>query len=78
MNPKTGFPEKNNLLSASVFAKDCVTADAYATSFMVMGPEKALARAEAFEDIEAYFIIGKKDGSMETVFTSGLAPLFKN
>ncbi|MCB0644309.1 MAG: FAD:protein FMN transferase, partial [Phaeodactylibacter sp.] len=35
INPKTGFPELSTLLSASVFAPDCATADAYATSFMV-------------------------------------------
>jgi len=41
INPFTGYPAKNNLLSATVIANDCMTADAYATSFMVMGLEKS-------------------------------------
>ncbi len=41
IDPHTGYPAKNNLLSASVFANDCMTADAYATAFMVMGLEKS-------------------------------------
>ncbi|MBD0298220.1 MAG: FAD:protein FMN transferase [Flavisolibacter sp.] len=41
INPHTGYPAKHNLLSATVIADDCMTADAYATAFMVMGVEKA-------------------------------------
>ena len=41
INPFTGYPAKNNLLSATVIAENCMTADAYATAFMVMGLEKS-------------------------------------
>lgn len=41
INPFTGYPAKNNLLSTTVIADDCMTADAYATAFMVMGLEKS-------------------------------------
>ncbi len=41
INPFTGYPARNNLLSATVIASDCMTADAYATAFMVMGLDKA-------------------------------------
>lgn len=41
IDPKTGMPAKNSLLSASVVARDCMTADAYATSFMVMGLDRS-------------------------------------
>ena len=37
IDPKTGYPVQHSLLSATVLAKDCATADAYATSFMVLG-----------------------------------------
>ena len=76
INPFTGFPEKSNLLSASVFAPDCATADAFATAFMVMGLEKALTLAEEKTELEAYFIVGMPDGSMETYFSSGLQDIF--
>lgn len=41
IDPKTGYPVQHNILSATVLAKNCATADAYATSFMVMGMEGA-------------------------------------
>ena len=37
INPITGFPSSNRLLSVTVVHKNCMTADAYATAFMVMG-----------------------------------------
>ena len=37
IDPKTGFPVQHNILSATVLAKECAVADAYATAFMVMG-----------------------------------------
>lgn len=76
INPKTGFPERNALLSASVFAPDAMTADAYATACMVLGPEKGMAMIERLEDLEAYFIIGNPDGSMGVRYSSGLNDLF--
>ena len=41
IDPKTGYPVQHNILSATVLAKNCATADAYTTSFMVMGMEGA-------------------------------------
>lgn len=76
INPKTGFPERNTLLSASVFAKDCITADAFATAFMAMGLEKAYELASRLPEVEAYFIYSTEDGAMATRYTSGLEHLF--
>jgi thiamine biosynthesis lipoprotein len=45
INPKTGYPARNTLLSASVLATDCMTADAFATAFMVLGVEKSIELA---------------------------------
>lgn len=76
INPKTGFPERNALLSASVFAPDGMTADAYATACMVLGPERGMAMIERLENLEAYFIIGNADGTMGVRYSSGLNDLF--
>jgi FAD:protein FMN transferase len=57
INPFTGYPAKNNLLSATVIANDCMTADAYATSFMVMGLEKS-----------KQFLLENKDLGLEVFF----------
>lgn len=40
IDPKTGYPVKHNLLSATVIANSCSKADAYATAFMVMGTDQ--------------------------------------
>ncbi len=77
INPKTGFPERNTLLSASVFAADCTTADAYATAFMVMGKEKALAMASQDAALEAYFIYSDEEGNMQVAYTDGLKHIFE-
>ena len=58
IDPRTGYPAKQNLLSATVIADDCITADAYSTAFMVMGLKKSIRFLEANKDLklEVYFI----------------------
>ena len=56
INPKTGYPALSNLLSVTVFAPDCMTADAYATVFMVAGLEKSKELYKKTENLEVYFI----------------------
>lgn len=72
INPTTGLVERNRLLSASVLAPDCATADAYATACMVLGPEKALELINAQPALEGYFLIAGENGELETVKSSGL------
>ena len=56
IDPKTGYPVQHNILSATVLANNCATADAYATSFMVLGLEKAQKVLEHHPELMAYFI----------------------
>ena len=58
INPFTGYPAKNNLLSTTVIANDCMTADAYATAFMVMGLKKSKEFLSQNKDLglEVFFI----------------------
>jgi thiamine biosynthesis lipoprotein len=72
IDPRTGYPVQHSLLSATVIAKDCMTADALATSFMVMGVEEAERFADTHPGIEAYFIYSGDDGEMKTYFTKGM------
>lgn len=72
INPKTGYPVKHFMLSASVMARDAVTADAYATAFMVMGLEKAKDFLSQQDDLEAYFIYTSPKGVMQTYLTPGM------
>ena len=72
INPHTGYPALHNLLSATVIARDCMSADAYATAFMVMGLERAKAFVEARPDLDAYFIYADSTGSYQTYMTEGM------
>ncbi len=74
INPKTGYSEMNSLLSASVIMDDCMTADAYATSFMIMGLEKAWELAEKNKKMLVYFIYDD-NGKMKVKYTAGLEKL---
>lgn len=71
IDPISGYPVQHSLLSASVIAKDCLTADALATAFMVMGVEKALTLAESLPDVEALFICSE-DSTTFVKTTSGM------
>lgn len=64
IDPKTGAPVQHSLLSATVLADNCATADAYATSFMVMGIERAKAVLERHPELMAYFIYSDKNGEL--------------
>jgi thiamine biosynthesis lipoprotein len=62
IDPETGYPVQHNILSATVLAKSCAEADAYATSFMVMGLEKAQKVMERHPELMAYIIYSDQNG----------------
>ncbi len=62
IDPSTGYPVRHNLLSTTVIAGDCMTADALATAFMVLGLEKSIALADSLETVEVYFIYSDSSG----------------
>ena len=72
IDPKTGYPTRNNLLSASVFAKECISSDANATGILVMGLEKAKLFLEAHKELQAYLIYSDDKGNYQVFETPGL------
>lgn len=72
INPRTGYPVLKTVLSASVVANDCITADAYATAFMVMGFKKAKAFLAIHPELDAYLIIGTENGKYNIFVTKNL------
>lgn len=73
IDPKTGYPAKNNLLSASVIADDCMTADAYATAFMVMGLERSLQFLSQNKELHlGVFFIFDERGTLKTYTSESL------
>jgi thiamine biosynthesis lipoprotein len=75
IDPSTGYPVTHTLLSVSVKAKNCWTADAYATAFMVMGLEKSKLFLEHEKNLDAYFIFSDQGGNMKSFATKGIEKL---
>ena len=74
LNPETGYSALSNLLSASIIADDCMTADGLATAMMVKGLEQAkeflannnypaclIYDADGDDDLEKYYANGFKE-----------------
>ncbi|MDG1283912.1 MAG: FAD:protein FMN transferase [Flavobacteriales bacterium] len=66
INPKTGFPAQNNLLSVSVVHNNCMLADAYATAFMAMGVDKTKKFVFENSEIEIYLVYTSSNGNWKT------------
>lgn len=64
IDPKTGYPVEQNLLSATVIADNASWADCLATICMLVGKEKASKLLEG-QGVEAYFIF-VEDGVIKT------------
>lgn len=56
INPKTGYPSKTKILSATVVAENCALADGYATAFMAMPLEEAKAIIKTIAEIDVLLI----------------------
>ena len=65
IDPRTGYPVQHSLLSATVIANDCATADAYATAFMVMGLDSARQIIKEHQGIKAYLIYADENGALQ-------------
>lgn len=77
INPKTGYPVNHSLLSATVIADDCMTADAYATACMVVGLDSAKVLIENNPKLEAYFIYTDSADNYLDYTTVGLKGMIK-
>lgn len=76
INPKTGYPEINDLLGVSVIAPNCMLADAYATAFMVIGYQESKSLIERFNDMEACFFTSGQEGEITQSTSSGFDRYF--
>jgi len=75
LNAKTGYPMKNNVLSVSVVADNCMKADAYATAFMVMPYEKTKELLSKLKDVDAYIVSKDEYGNIQKYTTKGFQDL---
>lgn len=78
IDPRTGYPVQHNILSSTVIAKDCATADAYATAFMVIGLDSAISVLNRTSEISAFFIYSDEDGSNKIWHSPTISNLLVN
>lgn len=72
IDPATGYPVQHSILSATVLAKHCAEADAYATAFMVMGMEKAKTVLEKHPELMAYLIYSEDKGNLQVWYSPSM------
>lgn len=72
ISPYTGYPIIHSLLSASVFADNCLEADALATAFMVLGYEKSIEILDQHPEYDAFLVLSDKQGNLSTYATEGV------
>jgi len=63
IDPKTGYPVQHSLLSATVITDNGMTADGFATTFMVLGLEKSIELSKQMPGMEVYFIYADETGN---------------
>jgi len=71
IDTETGYPSKTNLLSISVIAENCMTADAYATAFKAMGIEKVKTFVESHPELMVFLIFENTDNQLQTLSLNG-------
>lgn len=72
IDPHTGYPYKNSLLSVTVIANDALTADGYDTGLMVLGLEGARELLKKHPELEAYMIYSDANGRFQVEYTKGI------
>ncbi len=66
IDPKTGYPARNQLLSATILASDCGTADGIATACMVKGKDKTIEFLQKHPEFEAFLVYSDDNGNFKT------------
>ncbi len=72
IDPKSGYPVNNQLLSVSVFSTDATSADGWATALMVMGVERAKQTLEKEPQLDAVLMYTADDGTVSVFVTPGI------
>ncbi len=75
VDPRTGYPAKNQLLSATIVTRNCISADAWATACMVLGKEKCMDLVRKDTSLKV-FLLFSKDGKIESEYSPNLKTHF--
>lgn len=78
IDPRTGYPVQHSILSSTVLTTDCATADAFATSFMVLGLDKAKEVLKKHKELMVFFVYTDENGEMKEWYSDELKSLIEN
>ncbi len=73
LDPRTGYPVQNGVISVSVMADDCTFADGLATALMVMGPSDGLALVKRLNDVECLIVTHSENGGFNNYYSPGFS-----
>lgn len=72
LDPRTGWPIANNMVTATVLHRSCMEADAYATALMVLGPDAGIDFAVKHQLAALIRFADRDDGSIAEQTTPAL------
>lgn len=78
IDPHTGKPIRNRLLSVTIVAPDALTADAYDTPCMVLGLEKTRELLKKHPELDAYLIFNDEEGNYKVEYTKGIKAMIND
>ena len=76
IDPRSGFPTRNGLISVTVVAPDCITADAWDNALMVLGISAAFEKLKENKKLEAFFVYHDENGRLRDTATAGFQKLY--
>lgn len=71
IDPRTGFPVSNGVVSVSIISADCTTADGLATAVLVMGVQKGLELIDRLDGVDAFIVVEQPNGKLKDYYSTG-------
>ena len=75
IDPRTGFPVLNRVVSASIISGTCALADGLATAVMVMGAKKGLELIDRLDGVEGIIVVEQTNGTLMDYYSKGFEAL---
>ena len=75
IDPRTGYPISNGVVSVTIIADTCTFADGLATAIMVMRPVKGLDLINRLDAVEGLIIVERMDGRLDDFYSNGFKVL---
>jgi thiamine biosynthesis lipoprotein len=73
IDPRSGYPVSNGVISVSIIADNCTLADSLATAVMVMGVKKGMELVNRLDHVECFMVVEKSDGRLVDYHSTGVA-----